>query len=737
MAISAIVNPLRSAIQSAIVGAVRNKLFTVAYNIKANPSVVSLPHYKNELVYNASTWAEWGKSGGTAADSTGMEYSSDGESWITASVNTSLKGSINYGLLFNIISNSMTLAIGMENYYTGSTVDLANGGAIGNIKIVFTTQATIIENKLMIYSSNLEPVGKKVKYRDVRLFELPPNSEIEADFTNLTADALMLKYNPAVIVPGDIKATVLGRTLKNELDYTYATYAEWTKVGAVGDSTGLAITCSATTAASALISTVVKASTKYGLLFNIVSNALSAQKIQIDNNLTGALIDVITTGITGNKKVTLTTQATITINQLKLLQDALGDNTLVVKIKDLCLFELPTGSEIESDFTNMTADQLTLKYPMAVGTDGKTGGVKSVGGVNITQLRSVGKNLFDKSNCLLNYSLNGYTGALSSSAGIFTSSFISVQPNQNCYLRGGTISVSGEGGGSLPYAFYDSNKALISYGFVVLAGGYKTAPANARFIRFSAYIVDLGVIQLEEGSTTTVYEPYRQYTCLLPTDLKQVGSVSDGWDASTGTLTKRISDWVELDGSLDWLQTYDLVGYKKFELYGFIDRINSGQNSSASLTVVKNNRAVLNSSIGDGIDFTYFSSINTVVIFVADTDSGYPEVYTLSENEIKAYFYGWKMCASDGTAYVSGTKYWKKITDGTGITSTLPTATYTGYTPYKMIYQLANPQVKKYEKLLLGNDLKAERNGTLYVEKVDGSTVNVVPNLQLQFERSV
>lgn len=35
---------------------------------------------------------------------------------------------------------------------------------------------------------------------------------------------------------------------------------------------------------------------------------------------------------------------------------------------------------------------------------------------------------------------------------------------------------------------------------------------------------------------------------------------------------------------------------------------------------------------------------------------------------------------------------WKHITDGLGQTATLPTATYVGYTPYKMMYQLASPQ---------------------------------------------
>ena len=40
-------------------------------------------------------------------------------------------------------------------------------------------------------------------------------------------------------------------------------------------------------------------------------------------------------------------------------------------------------------------------------------------------------------------------------------------------------------------------------------------------------------------------------------------------------------------------------------------------------------------------------------------------------------------------AYVK--KYWKHVTDDEGLTNVLPTASYDGYTPYKMIYELAEP----------------------------------------------
>ena len=42
-------------------------------------------------------------------------------------------------------------------------------------------------------------------------------------------------------------------------------------------------------------------------------------------------------------------------------------------------------------------------------------------------------------------------------------------------------------------------------------------------------------------------------------------------------------------------------------------------------------------------------------------------------------------------------KHWKHVTDGLGLTNVLPTASYEGYTPYKMKYQLATPVVTQLE----------------------------------------
>jgi len=63
-------------------------------------------------------------------------------------------------------------------------------------------------------------------------------------------------------------------------------------------------------------------------------------------------------------------------------------------------------------------------------------------------------------------------------------------------------------------------------------------------------------------------------------------------------------------------------------------------------------------------------------------DSGWPSGFTPSEDEIKAYFLGWRLCDADGEPYVSGDKYWHKWTDLSGLTDVCPTESYVGSERY-------------------------------------------------------
>ena len=74
-------------------------------------------------------------------------------------------------------------------------------------------------------------------------------------------------------------------------------------------------------------------------------------------------------------------------------------------------------------------------------------------------------------------------------------------------------------------------------------------------------------IQIEDGSTTTSYEPYKSNILTTPEDLelRGIGDVRDTLDCLTGKLTKRIGEIV-LDGSENWEEYthYGIDGYTAF-----------------------------------------------------------------------------------------------------------------------------------------------------------------------------
>src|SRR5690606_9978384 len=85
-------------------------------------------------------------------------------------------------------------------------------------------------------------------------------------------------------------------------------------------------------------------------------------------NITIASID---NGV-GNQKAILTTKDSFTTNRIDLKLIGQG----YALIKDIRIFELPAGSEIENDFETMTADELAIKYPFVRGTKSTIGSAR-------------------------------------------------------------------------------------------------------------------------------------------------------------------------------------------------------------------------------------------------------------------------------------------------------------------------------------------------------------------------
>lgn len=150
--------------------------------------------YHNELQYTPSTWAEWSKNSGGAFDSTGASITADGSTWQNIwLLNTQFKTSTKYGLLYNVVSNTLTQPFDIGSGVTAFT-DTSISKTVGNNKFVVTSQSSITTNECLFHIMNTEPAGNSIKIKDIRVFELPPGSQIETDFNTLTADQLASKY---------------------------------------------------------------------------------------------------------------------------------------------------------------------------------------------------------------------------------------------------------------------------------------------------------------------------------------------------------------------------------------------------------------------------------------------------------------------------------------------------------------------------------------------------------------
>jgi lysophospholipase L1-like esterase len=118
-----------------------------------------------------------------------------------------------------------------------------------------------------------------------------------------------------------------------------------------------------------------------------------------------------------------------------------------------------------------------------------------------------GKNLFDKSKATQGYYVSPTTGALVANAGYYASDFIPVEPNTQ-YIR------------SLDsyMAFYTSGKVVCSpvAGQTSGAGKGFTTPADCAYVRTSIVVAEINTFQLEKGTVSTPYEPYK---LLISTDV--------------------------------------------------------------------------------------------------------------------------------------------------------------------------------------------------------------------------
>ena len=155
---------------------------------------------------------------------------------------------------------------------------------------------------------------------------------------------------------------------------------------------------------------------------------------------------------------------------------------------------------------------------------------------NSVRVKSVGKNLFDGK--------IGFTGRYMGSAG---NTYSSLDYDITDYVKipqVNNITISPIDGNSVATCFYDANKNYISG---VNHGGNMesktfSVPLNAKYIRSTLLKTKVVITQIEEGSTRTDYEPYKEsiVNVNLPEPLRSLpNGVKDEVNVTTGVKTRK------------------------------------------------------------------------------------------------------------------------------------------------------------------------------------------------------
>lgn len=210
-------------------------------------------------------------------------------------------------------------------------------------------------------------------------------------------------------------------------------------------------------------------------------------------------------------------------------------------------------------------------------------------------------------------------------------------------------------------------------------------------------------ITLNLGATVKSHKPREDCILALQTDLYSdpvTGANADEVFEKDGQYF-RLAKWSRkvLDGSINWVGSFPFTGFKsvRYPLTNVVVRSAIG---------VKNDGKILNEYGGiDAPDKVTVDNDNAYV-WISNADSGWGDNYTPTSDEIKAFFMGWTMYDGSGgnqspnTSRYNGigTKWWARRSDGISrvwvdATAVLPTVQAPSWTPYQLVYQLANPTV--------------------------------------------
>ena len=248
----------------------------------------------------------------------------------------------------NEVARQTNETIRIENEETRQEADILRGQTVEAIEQNYAPRLTTAEEQ--INDLDAEKVGR---------------SKYEIQIEAILNEIEFIKSNPSQ--PTQPNITLKGFSLKNELNYTRETWAEWNPKGQATVVNGSLVINNNTALVAPVIQTNFKPSTKYGLLMNVPVNTRETA-IGISSSASGtrpfSSTLYIYKGETGNRKIIATTQADVSKNEYAF---SIMTDPGRFELKDFRIFELPVGSQIEQDFESMSVDELAVKYPYIKG----------------------------------------------------------------------------------------------------------------------------------------------------------------------------------------------------------------------------------------------------------------------------------------------------------------------------------------------------------------------------------
>ena len=311
---------------------------------------------------------------------------------------------------------------------------------------------------------------------------------------------------------------------------------------------------------------LIKPNTKYIIMYDsIVGELLSTNSIRVFSFKDG-VTNTLSEGYNPNKKYQIFTTPDYIINlEISLRIHATLDDAMVntIIIKGLKVLEYQDGME-----------NWDIPY------------FEGIQSVKMPVLMTTGKNLFDKTNIIVNKVIDNY-GSLNNFNGRFTSDYIKVNSDE-WYT------------GISPFytmVEYDKDKNFI--GINTDNSITRQTSSNCHYIRICLEISELDNIQIERGTQPSSYEPYKSNILSASEDvtLRGIGKVRDELDLLTGEVVQNIGEIV-LDGSESWGE------YASQELTNtrlFYCGVPTNSNINTSKSTMINNRFASLSPDGGGL----------------------------------------------------------------------------------------------------------------------------------------